>query len=64
MIKKTMVARVHGIEKLDTIQFNGALWLVPSWLDNLNTGKTKLGLLIGGRAVNFQPYQDGYYLQS
>jgi hypothetical protein len=39
-IFKAKVAAGDGIYNVDAIEYQGKLWLVPHWLDNLATGET------------------------
>jgi hypothetical protein len=61
---KTVVAEKDGgsIRECDTIEHEGRLWLVPSWIDNRQAGYSSPAQIVGPAAHRFQAMGPGRYL--
>ena len=54
-IMKTTAAFGHEIHKVDTIEHEGGLWLVPHWIDYLSEGVTMPNRII---RLDILPHDD------
>lgn len=58
-ILKTMVASEGGLFLIDTIEYEGELWLVPEWTDNPTTKRSKPVRIICLTYLPVVPAPDG-----
>jgi hypothetical protein len=61
-ILKTFVAFGSAIHKVDTIEHEGKLWLVPHWLDSPSEGVTRPNRIIRPVGAAFAPYGEGEFV--
>lgn len=61
-IYSTTMINGSNIEKMATIEYEGAFWLVPYWLDNKATGMTSPGRIIPLASFEHQKTQDGFLI--
>ena len=61
-MKKTYVPIDGTISKIDTIEHEGSLWLVPNWLDMPAQGLTMPSRLVRPLWQGFLPYGENYVL--
>ncbi|MGK9053402.1 hypothetical protein [Neorhizobium petrolearium] len=64
MAYKTKVAVGNAVYDMDTIEFEGQLWLVPAWVDSQDGKWTRPVRIINLSKLPHHRFGDGYFLKS
>lgn len=60
----TKVAVGNAVYDMDTIEFEGQLWLVPAWIDSQDDKWTRPVRIINLSKLPHDSFGDGYFLKS